>query len=185
MSILNSKFDIVSVDNPLAVAALAQVLKVGNVGAASGLYSGGDVANNFAGGTPLQGAVAYPPGTVVQMNTSGEAVLATATTAGSEAVAPVAPTLMFVTIDGNTDYSGKFVRKLTVLHGGFTMITDQFDAEGGFEIGAPVSVKDGKIVSMASGADGEGKRVFGFVGPNGYDAAAGTLEVICPQGAGI
>lgn len=28
MSLLNSKFDIVSVDNPLALAALAQVLEV-------------------------------------------------------------------------------------------------------------------------------------------------------------
>ena len=164
MSLLNSKFDIVSVDNPLALAALAQVLEVLNPPALG------------TNGTPVPGSI--PPGSIVMMDSStGKAVLAS-TPDISQAVDRVLP---FVTIDGNTDYSGSFVEKLTVLHGGFTMSTDQFTVAG-FTPGAPVTFISGLVTLMS---DRTKQQLFGFVGPAGYDAVNGVLQVIVPQGAGF
>ena len=162
MSLLNSKFDIVSVDNPLAVAALAQVLEVDNPPAIG------------VNGTPTPGTI--PPGAIVMMNSSGKAVLATS-------INPLAalPVLPFVTIDGNMDYSGAFVQKLTVFAGGYTMKTDQY-TNAAFLPGLPVTFAAGKVVLMVIGDLGI-KQVFGFVGPGGLDTVEGVLEVIVPQGA--
>jgi hypothetical protein len=185
MSLLASKFDIQSVDNPLAVAALAQVLEVA-VGATSGLYSGGTVATDFSGGTPLTGAVSIPPGTIVEIASTGLAAVATSTVAGTELVAPGVPKLLFVAIDGNTDYSGAFVRKVTVLHGGMTIVTDQYlTSVAGYVPGEPVHVVAGKIARADSAGAIVGARTFGFVGPLGLNVATGVLQVIVPQGAGI
>jgi hypothetical protein len=189
MSLLNSKFDITSVESPLAVAALAQVLEVA-VGPASGLYTGADVPNNFMGGTPLPGANLLVPGTIVMMDAAGKAVKAEAPLLfvegaagnGKEIDAVLDPVMPFVTIDGNTDYSGSFVRKLTVFQGGFTMQTDQLDATAGtFDIGKPVTFSAGKVVPR-KGAHA-GKQIYGFVGPAGHDTVSQTLQVIVPQGA--
>lgn len=108
---------------------------------------------------------------------TGKAVLAS-TPDISQAVDRVLP---FVTIDGNTDYSGSFVEKLTVLHGGFTMTTDQFSGSV-FPFGAPVTFSSGQVALMTNRAT---QQLFGFVGPAGYDAVNGTLQVIVPQGAGF
>ena len=163
MSLLNSKFDIQSVDNPLAVAALAQVLAVNNPPALG------------TSGTPQPGTI--PPGAIVVMDNSGggTAVLATA-----PAYSLNAPLLAFVTIDGNMDFSGSFVEKITVFAGGYTMVTDQFSA-GTYHPGDPVSFASGKICVMPATPT----QLFGFVGPAGYDSVAGTLQVIVPQGAGF
>lgn len=187
MSLLNSKFDITSVESPLAVAALAQVLDVAIPGGAQ-LYSG--TGDAFQGGTPLTpDAIAYPPGTVVMMDANGKAVrcdcpvLFTAVPDAGSVAAGVDPVMPFVTIDGNTDYSGRFVRKLTVFQGGFTMQTDQYDVgTGAFAPGKPVTVVGGRIVPR-QGANA-GRQIYGWVGPKGLDAVNGTLEVIVPQGAG-
>lgn len=200
MSILNSKFDIQSVDNPLAVAALAQVLEVYSVAGASDLYSG----TGFEGGTPqTPDADKLLPGTVVTMKDTGEAEKATlpltfvegAAGNGKELDAAAVPKMPFVTIDGNTDYSGRFVRKITVFHGGFTMVTDQYTTDAStaqdgsdpqaasFKPGYPVTVVKGKIVPRA-GASAL-RQIYGFVGPAGLDAVNGVLQVIVPQGVGI
>lgn len=156
MSYLNSKFDIVSVDNPVAIASLAQVLPVDNPPPLG------------VNGTPQAGTI--PPGAIVVMNTSGKAVL------GSTGAVPQ---LVFVTVDGNTDFSGAFVQKLTCLHGGVTIKTDQFVA-GAFLPGLAVSFNLGKIKLAAAG-----EQIIGFVGPGGLDSVEGALEVILPQGAGF
>ena len=166
MSLLNSKFDIQSVDNPLAVAALAQVLSVNNPPALG------------TNGTPQPGTI--PPGAIVVMNnpTDGTAILA----ATAPAYTANTPVLAFVTIDGNMDFSGSFVEKITVFAGGFTMVTDQWaSTNGAFVPGAPVTFAAGKIVAMPSPAT----QLIGFVGPAGYDSVAGTVQIIVPQGAGF
>ena len=179
MSILSSQFDIVSVDNQMALAALAQVLAV-DTSAQSGstLYS--------TTGTPVTpSAIAFAPGTVVSMGTTGLAGAATATDLSAGSGYTNLPQMFFVTVDGNTDYSGRFVRKLTVLHGGFTMLTDQYSTVNGgsFTPGQPVTVISGLIVPRANGtADYSKFQIYGFVGPAGLDSVNGVLQVIVPQG---
>jgi hypothetical protein len=160
MSILNSKFDIVSVDNPVALAALAQVLTV----------PGGMTLNSE--GTPVAGVI--PAGAIVKMDlVTGEAVLATT---GDVVASRLNAVMTFVTIDGNKDFSGSFVQKLTVLNGGFTMLTDQYDA-GAYTPGKLVSFNAGKI-KLALATD----QIIGVVGPAGLDAVNSVLQVIVPQG---
>jgi len=166
MSLLNSKFDIVSVDNPLALAALAQVLE-----SPTGMTLG-------VNGTPVAGDI--PAGAIVTINpANGKAALAT--TAADATTVALNRQLAFVVIDGDTDYSGAFVKKLTVLHGGFTMETDQFDgAIGGFTAGLPVTFDAGKIRLAI-----EGEQILGFVGPNGGNTVSNVVQVIVPQGCGV
>jgi len=188
MSLFQSKFDIVSVDNPVALAALAQVLEVGNIGPASNLYTGSGSPNDFSGGTPLQGGVSMLPGTIVLIGPDGKAILGDAPILATYDDSHV-PVLPFVTIDGNTDYSGKFVRKITVFQGGFTMVTDQFSLDtkgdgseaGTFIPGHPVTFLGGKVIPR-SGTSAL-RQIYGFVGPDGLNQAAGILQVIVPQGA--
>jgi hypothetical protein len=161
MSKLNSKFDIVTVDNPMAAAALAQVL---DVSAASALNTNG---------TPVAGAI--PAGSIVKMDAAGKAVLATTTNVTTGDLVPV-----FVTIDGNDDYSGSFVWKLTVLQGGFTMVTDLISGSiSGFTPGVLVSFTAG-LVKVAATND----QVIGYVGPAGADTVNGTVQIVVPQGLG-
>jgi hypothetical protein len=166
MSLLASKFDIVSVDNPLAPAALAQVLKV----------TGGETFT--VNGTPVAGTI--PAGTIVTMDhTTGCAVVGATVN-----ISNTQKELAFVVIDGNMDFSGSFVQKLTVLQGGFTMQTDQYHT-GVYTPGLPVTWglnEAGKIDLMT---DRTTQQLLGFVGPNGLDAVNSILEVIIPQGCGI
>lgn len=160
MSLMSSKFDIVSVDNPVALAALAQVLKV----------PGGMTLTSE--GTPIAGVI--PPGAIVTMDpANGTALLATT---GNVTTSRLNAKMVFVTIDGNKDFSGAFVQKLTVLHGGFTMLTDQYDA-GSYSPGTLVSFNGGKV--KVAGVDDQ---IIGAVGPAGLDSINGVLEVIVPQG---
>lgn len=160
MSYLSSKFDIVSVDNPVALAALAQVIPV----------SGGMTLNSE--GTPVPGTI--PAGAIVVMDTSGYAVLASS---GDLGASPLNKQLTFVTIDGNKDFSGSFVQKLTVLQGGFTMKTDQYES-GSYLPGKLVSFVNGKVRLATL----DGDQIIGAVGPNGLDSVNGVLEVVVPQG---
>jgi len=168
MSLLNSNFDIVSVDNPVAVAAVAQVLP------ANSALVGSPVFNT--NGTPNVGLV--PPGTIVVMNATGEAVLGTALDTATAATRAANTKMAFVVIDGNTDYSGAFTNKLTCLHGGFTMVTDQVTGTlSTFTPGTPVSFAAGKLIVATTNL-----QIIGVVGPAGYDATLGTVQVIVPQG---
>lgn len=178
MSLLNSKFDIVSVDNVVSLASLAQVLKSGTM-------------TLGANGTPTAGT--FLPGAIVSMTAGGVAQLATTTD-----LTAADPQLVFVTVDGDADYSGAFVRKLTVLHGGVTIKTDQYRALDGagaaitYAPGTPLTFHSGKVTTVANAkaaaTAGYGipkPQLIGFVGPNGLDATEGVLEVILPQGAGV
>lgn len=164
MSLLNSKFDLVSVDNPVALAALAQVLSV----------SSPPSPTLNANGTPVAGTIF--PGAVVKMDSSGKAVLATTPDLSEDP-----KVLPFIAIDGNVDYSGAWTQRLTVLQGGFTMKTDQY-AAGAYTPGAPVTFASGKVKLLTDKAK---EQLFGFVGPSGLDATNGILQVIVPQGAGL
>lgn len=171
MSLLNSAFDIVSVDNPVAVAALAVVLPVDSSILPSPVFS--------VNGTPNT-AGTIPPGTIVTMNSSGNAVLAT-TAADVTTAATRATNLkpIFVVLDGNQDYSGAFVQKLTCLQGGFTMLTDQFNGViSTFTPGTWVTFSAGKISVIAT----QTNQILGVVGPAGFDSVANTVQVIIPQG---
>ena len=163
----------------MALAALAQVLNVDtSTQTGSTLYS--------TNGTPVTpSAIALAPGTVVNMNTVGNAVASTATDLSLGSGYTNTPQMFFVTIDGNTDFSGRFVRKLTVLQGGFTMLTDQYStANGGsFTPGQPVTVLSGLLVPRVNGTVDFSKfQIYGFVGPAGLDSVNGVLQVIVPQG---
>lgn len=182
MSILSSQFDITSIDNPMAYAALAQVLKIDMTGATSVDAQGTPTYANLAAG--LQ----FPPGTIVMINTTAGSGLGTAIKGDAQVMYDGTglrtdanqPRMFFVTIDGNVDYSGSFVEKLSVLQGGFTMKTDQYVA-GTYTPGKPVTVVGGKIAPR-EGATNPRYQIYGFVGPAGLDATAGVLEVIVPQG---
>jgi len=167
MSLLNSKFDIVSVDNPMALAAIAQVLAVDSPPALG------------INGTPQPGVI--PPGAIIEMNSTGKAVLASAV---DVVAAPLTAKMAFVTLDGNTDLSGAFVQKLTVLAGGFTMLTDQFVA-GAYVPGAQVSYGSGGNAGKVILRTAVTQPLLGVVGPAGLDSVNGVLQVIVPQGAGF
>lgn len=160
MSLLNSKFDIVSVDNPLALAALAQVLE-----SPTGMTLGPN-------GTPLPGTI--PPGSIVEMGNDGKAQLATT----ANVTTNLNKKMVFVALDGDQDYAGSFVKKITVLHGGFTMVTDVFDANGVYAPGVAVTFRNGKIAQAL-----ETDQFIGFVGPQGLKD--GVVQILVPQGCGI
>ena len=170
MSLLNSAFDIVSVDNPVALAAIAIVLPVDSSILPSPAFN--------TNGTPSQ-AGTIPPGTVVTYNSSGNAILATTatdvTTAATRAT-NMLPT--FVVIDGNQDFSGSFTQKVTCLMGGFTMLTDQYNGTlSTFTPGKWVTFSSGKISVIAT----QTNQILGVVGPAGFDSVANTVQVIVPQ----
>ena len=167
MTMLTSQFDICSVDNPMVLSALAQTLPVDSP---PGLD---------ANGTPQAGTI--PAGTVVQMNVAGNAI-----PASTPDISAANRVLAFVAIDGNVDFDGRFVEVLTVLHGGFTMWTDQFVA-GAYQPGLPVSfgiTVAGKVELLTSRTT---QQLLGFVGPSGLDTTTtpNRLQVIVPQGAGL
>jgi hypothetical protein len=161
MSLLNSLFDVQSVDNPVALASLAMNLAV----------PGGETFN--ANGTPVAGSI--PPGAIVKMNSSGQAVLAS-----TPDISSTTPSFVFVTVDGNKDLSGSYVQVITCLHGGVTIYTDQFVA-GSYTPGTAVTYISGQIAAISSAST---QQRIGFVGPNGVDANGG-LQVMLPQGCGI
>lgn len=168
MSLLNSKFDIVSVDNPMALAAIAQVLAVDSPPALG------------SEGTPTAGVI--PPGAIIEMNSVGKAVLASAVNISGAGA--LNAKLAFVTLDGNTDFSGSFVQKLTVLAGGFTMLTDRFVAAAylpGLQVSYGAGGNAGKIILRTEVT----QPLLGVVGPAGLDLVNGVLQVIVPQGAGL
>lgn len=190
MSQLNSKFDLISEESFASPMSMAITLAISPTYGTS--YSSTPVSNTT-----------FPAGTIVEMDSTGKAVVATGrklTGVLSGAPAFDVPKLFAVVIDGSDTFTGAFTNKLTCLLGGFQMLTTQFTGTS-FSVGDALAVGAGKEMSAANadlavtvrnGAtlDGtEGKlrkatardQVFGFVGPRGYSAADGTLHVIVPQ----
>ena len=170
MTILNSQFDIISHDpHRNALAGLMTVLEVNN---APGPYD-----SLPASGTPVAGDI--KAGNIVQMNTSGKAVKADNDDALSNA-----PAMMFIAADGDVDYDGAFVHKITCIQGGgeFLLDTNNFVADtytpGNFlTCGHTAGSSVGLFRKAAAG-----EQIYGMVGQDGYDASKGTLHIIIPQG---
>lgn len=171
MTILNSKFDIIGRDpHSNARAGLLVVLPV---------YQGGATWVDPSTGSPVAGSIVA--GTIVAMNDSGEAVVADNTTTRQGAY----PSLLFTTIDGDTDFDGAFVHKITCIQGG---------AE--FKLGATANVSGtlasftpGKPLMVGTSATAgkwllatSNKQIYGYVGQDGYDSTTETVSVIVPQG---
>lgn len=167
MTLLNSKFDIVTNDpHPNARAGLMLVLDV--AGAAGSPYGAGSV-----GGTPIPGTIG--PGTIVVMDANGEAVPADNDNALTDA-----PSLLFIVVDGNIDYDGSFTNKLTCIHGGLEVVTEAFAADTyapGDKLTCSNAGDAGKLRKAASG-----EQIYGIVGPAGLNTVDNTLNVFIPQG---
>jgi hypothetical protein len=166
MSILTSGFDVITHD-PLehSKAGLALVLTVASAPAPG------------SGGTPTAGSI--PAGSIIVMNSSGLAILAdNDTTATTNA-----PSLMFVTVDGDQDYDGSFVHKITCVQGGIEILTPQvygtsFTPGGKLTCGQTSGTACvGKFRTATTG-----EQIYGIVGPLGYNATTALLDVIIPQG---
>jgi len=168
MTILNSNFDIIGHDpHANARAGLMTVLDVDGFA--------GPYASLPASGTPVAGSI--PAGSIVVMNASGNAILA-----DNDAMAANAPQMLFVTVDGDQDYSGAFVGKLTCIQGGaeFQLDTANF-------VAAAYSPGDWLTCSNAAAAGqfravAATEQIYGMVGQLGYDSVKDTLHVIIPQG---
>jgi hypothetical protein len=166
MSILTSNFDIITHDPPEnAKAGLALVLSVYGAPAPG------------AGGTPTAGSI--PAGSIIVMNANGLAILA-----DNDDATTHAPKLFFVTIDGDQDYDGSFVHKITCVQGGIEILTPQY-VSASYAPGAMLTCGQasggtstvGKFRAVASG-----EQIYGVVGPLGLNATTAVLDVIIPQG---
>jgi hypothetical protein len=166
MTILNSLFDIIGHDpHSNARAGLMTVLEV------EGFQ--GPYAALPASGTPTPGDI--PAGSIVVMNANGNAIVADNASIG-------APAMLFVTVDGDQDYSGAFVGKLTCIQGGAEY---QLDPENF----VAASYTPGQWLSCGTGADAgkfrvaaQDEQIYGMVGQLGQDTTKNTLHVIIPQG---
>jgi hypothetical protein len=171
MTILNSTFDIIGHDpHANARAGLMTVLAVEGFA--------GPYASLPASGTPAAGDI--PAGSIVVMNSNGNAILADGDVATGQA-----PAMLFVTVDGDQDYSGAFVGKVTCIHGGaeFQLDTANFVAAAytpGEWLTCGGTANAGKFTKV-TGTPGT-QQIYGMVGPLGYDSAKDTLHVIIPQG---
>ncbi len=175
MADLTSLFDIVTRDpHPNALAGLMAILDV--AGAPAPALSG----------TPTPGNIF--PGHLVEMDGNGEAVLADGVGGGTQK-------LWFVAVDGDRDYDGAFLHRLTCLQGGGELSTDQYHVGSPiitYTPGAALTAGDGAGTTYATDTTGQfilasavgaTAQVYGFVGPNGVNAN-GTLDVLLPQGYG-
>lgn len=166
MSILTSNFDIITHDPPeSAKAGLAMVLSVYGAPAPG------------AGGTPTAGSI--PAGSIIVMNSNGLAILA-----DNDDATTHAPKLMFVTIDGDQDYDGSFVHKITCVQGGIEILTPQY-VSAAYSPGAMLSCGQASGGTSTIGkfrAAAGGEQIYGIVGPLGLNSTLGVLDVIIPQG---
>lgn len=173
MTQLNSKFDVVSRDpHPNARAGLMVILDVEGAPSPYGALSGS--------GTPIPGNITA--GMIVVMNANGRAAIADNNPAPPGNVA--APEMLYVAIDGDRDYDGAFVHRITTIHGGMEIVTDLFVPDA-YVPGNKLTCGDSTGVTDYSGyfrkAVG-GEQIYGMVGSDGIDTIENTLHVIIPQG---
>jgi hypothetical protein len=165
MSILTSGFDVITHD-PLehSKAGLAMVLSVYGAPAPS------------SSGTPTAGTI--PAGSIVVMDANGLAI-----PADNDDATTHAPKLMFVTVDGDMDYDGSFVHKITCVQGGIEILTDQYLAAS-YAPGAMLTCGQASATACVGKfrAAASGEQIYGVVGPLGLNSTKGVLDVIIPQG---
>lgn len=165
MSILTSNFDIITHDPPEnAKAGLAMVLSVYGAPAPG------------AGGTPTAGSI--PAGSIIVMNGNGLAILA-----DNDDATTHAPKLFFVTIDGDQDYDGSFVHKITCVQGGIEILTPQY-LTASYAPSAMLTCGQASATACVGKfrAATTGEQIYGVVGPLGLNATKLVLDVIIPQG---
>jgi hypothetical protein len=171
MTQLNSKFDVVSRDpHPNARAGLMVIL---DVEGATGPYGVG--APNT--GTPIPGNIAA--GMIVVMNASGRAIVADNVAALTDA-----PQMFYVAIDGDMDYDGAFVHRITTIQGGMEIVTDLFVADA-YLPGDKLTCGDSAGLVDYSGYFRKAvatEQIYGLVGSDGLNTIENTLHVIIPQG---
>ena len=162
MSLLNSKFDIITHDpHPNAAAGLLALFDVKDAPAPG------------ASGTPTAGSI--PAGSIIAVGTDAKAVLA-----DNDETETDAPALLYVTVDGNMDNDGAYCHRLTCIQGGCEILTEQFESDTyavGDKLTCGAAANAGKFRKVASG-----EQIYGVVGIKGYNATDGTLHVVIPQG---
>jgi hypothetical protein len=170
MTILTSKFDVVSHDpHPNARAGLVIILDV--EGAPSPWTS------TSSSGTPVPGTIAA--GSIVVMNTNGNAILA-----DNVAALTNAPQMFYVTIDGDMDFDGAFMHRITCIQGGCEIVTDLFVADT-YLPGDMLTCGDSSGGTNYSGYFRKattGEQIYGMVGSDGYSTTDATLSIVIPQG---
>jgi hypothetical protein len=170
MTLLNSQFDVISRDpHKNAQAGLMVVLAVEGAPSPYGSLP--------ASGTPVAGNI--PAGAIVVMNANGKAVVADNDDASTDA-----PQMLFITVDGNMDYDGAFVHKLTCIQGGgeFLLDTNNYVA-GAYAPGDKLTCGDAGTSSEGKFRKATtGEQIYGMVGPDGQDTEKYTLAIIIPQG---
>jgi hypothetical protein len=168
MTLLNSQFDVISHDpHPNARAGLLVVLPVKD---APSPYD-----SLPASGTPVAGDI--PPGMCIAMDSDGLAV-----PADQDNITP--PAILFITVDGDQDYDGAYVHKITCIQGGgeFQLDTNNFKVDT-YSPGDVLTADDG-----GTGTAGRwrkavaGEAMYAIVGPDGADTQKGTLRILIPQG---
>jgi len=164
MTRLASKFDVISHDpHPAALASQMVVLEVANAPAPQ------------PSGTPTPGSI--HAGTIVVMNANGEAIVADNDDASTDA-----PCMMFVAIDGDVDYDGAFVHKITCMAGGGELQVENYVAAA-YTPGQMLTCGDaGTSTEGQWRAAAGGEQIYGVVGPEGLDTVNEVLDVIVPQG---
>lgn len=167
MTLLNVAFDVVSHD-PHANAKAA-LMVVFNVEGFAGPY-----ASLPASGTPQPGNIF--PGAIVVMNANGNCLLADNADALTDA-----PALLFTAVDGDQDFDGAFVGKVTCLQGGMELkLGTPNYVPGAYTPGQKLTCDNttpGKFrVAVAT------EQIYGIVGSRGLDAATSLLYVIVPAG---
>ena len=170
MTILNSQFDVISRDpHKNALAGLMVVLDVKNPPSPYGSLP--------ASGTPVPGSIAA--GTIVVMDNTGKAIAADNDDALTDA-----PQMLFIAVDGDQDYDGAFVHKLTCIQGGgeFQLDTGNYVA-GPYDPGDKLTCGDTGTTSVGQfRLAASGEQIYGMVGADGQDVVKGVLYIIIPQG---
>jgi hypothetical protein len=123
------------------------------------------------------------------MNTDGEAILADSDVTNVAYQATQQKTPFFVAVDGDMDYDGAYVHKVTCVQGGTEFVTDQFTTDPGLIPGAPLcpgGTIGGDIgmfrLAVPTIVPGTDEQVYGYVGSEGVNTTTGLLHVIIPQG---
>lgn len=172
MTILNQKFRITTRDvNPMAHGGLGISLKVSD-------GSTGSLAPTLdANGTPQPGAIAA--GTLVMLNSYGFAVAAQSPTI-TDATDPI---FIALVVEGNQDYAGATTQQLTCVAGGLQFYTDKVVSAnvGSMTPGVPLTAGTSGNAGLFD-VCGAASQVVAFVGPEGWNASTGVLDVIMPQG---
>ncbi len=164
MTQLESKFDVISHDpHPAALASQMVVLNVASPPAPA------------ASGTPTPGTI--QAGTIVVMDANGEAIPADNDDSSTDA-----PCMLFVAIDGDVDYDGAFVHKVTCMAGGGELQVENYVAAA-YTPGQMLTCGHAGGTSIGQWrAAASGEQIYGVVGPDGLDTVENVLDVIVPQG---